>query len=280
MLADYHIHSEYSDDSTEFMENIILRAIKLGFDEICFTDHVDYGIKTDHHKGYRMTPDDFKKADSNLLNVDYPNYFQKIKELQGKYNGEISIKQGLEFGIQTHTIENYQNLYETYDLDFVILSCHQVNDKEFWNHDFQKGKTADEYNNRYYQEIYDCINHFKNYSVLGHLDMIQRYNESIYPFEQSREIITKILSKVIEDGKGIEINTSSFRYGLKDLMPQRSILRLYLELGGKNITIGSDCHIAQDLGDHIPFVRDELKSLGYTHFCTYEKMNNIHDWPL
>ena len=48
MLADYHVHTEFSDDSTEPMGNVINKAIALNIDEICFTDHVDYGIKADH----------------------------------------------------------------------------------------------------------------------------------------------------------------------------------------------------------------------------------------
>ena len=47
MYADYHLHCEYSDDSNEPMENQIQKAITLGLDEMCFTDHVDYGIKRD-----------------------------------------------------------------------------------------------------------------------------------------------------------------------------------------------------------------------------------------
>ena len=45
MLADYHIHCKYSDDSEEDLEKIIETAINKGIGEICFTDHVDYGIK-------------------------------------------------------------------------------------------------------------------------------------------------------------------------------------------------------------------------------------------
>lgn len=41
MLADYHVHTEYSDDSTYPMESVVTDAIELGLDEICFTDHVD-----------------------------------------------------------------------------------------------------------------------------------------------------------------------------------------------------------------------------------------------
>ena len=45
MRADYHVHTELSDDSDYAMENVIEDAITKGLDEICFTDHVDYGIK-------------------------------------------------------------------------------------------------------------------------------------------------------------------------------------------------------------------------------------------
>ena len=47
MLADYHVHTEFSDDSDCTMEQIVEAAIDLGLNEICFTDHVDYGIKKD-----------------------------------------------------------------------------------------------------------------------------------------------------------------------------------------------------------------------------------------
>ena len=51
MKTDYHLHTEFSDDSSEPMENQVKRAIELGLDEICFTDHVDYGVKKDWSEG-------------------------------------------------------------------------------------------------------------------------------------------------------------------------------------------------------------------------------------
>lgn len=38
MLADYHIHSEFSDDSSCPLEEEVKKAIELGLDEICFTE--------------------------------------------------------------------------------------------------------------------------------------------------------------------------------------------------------------------------------------------------
>ena len=64
MLADYHIHSRYSDDSEEEMEVIVLSAIEKGFDEICLTDHVDYGVKIEHEEYLKL--DDEKKKITEL----------------------------------------------------------------------------------------------------------------------------------------------------------------------------------------------------------------------
>ena len=98
----------------------------------------------------------------------------------------------MEFGMQVHTIDQYQQLFNKYPFDFIILSCHQVEDKEFWTQDFQRGRTQKEYNERYYQEILDIIKVYKDYSVLGHLDLIIRYdNQGVYPFEKLKPIIKK-----------------------------------------------------------------------------------------
>ena len=200
MFTDYHVHTEFSDDSDYLMEDVIKDAIKMNMDEICFTDHVDYGIKRDfddprgmlYRKGGPGEPEKMP-----LANVDYPKYFEKIALLKKKYP-EIVIKQGMEFGVQMHTIDLYQKLFNRYSFDFIILSCHQVEDKEFWTQDFQRGRTQQEYNERYYKEILDVIKNYKDYSVLGHLDLISRYDENgPYPFEKIKPMIQEILEIVI-----------------------------------------------------------------------------------
>jgi histidinol-phosphatase (PHP family) len=257
MLADYHMHTSFSDDSDYEMEEAVKKSITIGLDEICFTEHVDYGVKTD-------------------LNCNYENYIKEFKRCKKKYKNQIAIKLGIEFGMQVHTIDSFQRDFDKYDFDFVILSCHQVDDKEFWTQDFQKGKTQQQYNEKYYEEILKVMKNYDDYSVLGHLDMIKRYDkEGEYPFEKVKHIISEILMLAIEKGKGIEINTSSFRYGLMELTPSRDILRLYKELGGDIITIGSDTHEEKHIGHKIDYVKGELKKIGFNKFCTFEKMKPI-----
>ena len=284
MFCDYHVHSEFSDDSRESMEKQIGQAIALGLDEICFTDHVDYGIKKDwdegdirYRGGDRMSSDDTSL--DPIANVNYPEYFGKLLRMKEIYGKRIRIKSGLEFGIQTITIDRYRKLFEKYknELDFVLLSMHQVNNLEFWTQDFQAGKTQKEYNEEYYKEIYEVQKVFKNYSVLAHLDLLVRYDKvGIYPFEKVKDLIAEILKLAIKDNKGIEVNTSSWHYDLKDTQPSRDILRLYKDLGGKIITVGSDAHITSYLGDHIEDAQKILKyEIGLEEFCTFDKMQPI-----
>ena len=120
------------------------------------------------------------------------------------------------------------------------------------------------------------VEHYDNYSVLGHLDLIVRYDEKgLYPFEKTRSYVEQILKKIIQKGKGIEVNTSSHRYGLSDLTPSRAILQLYRELGGRILTIGSDSHKPEHLGAYLKETKALLKSMGFREFCTYEKMQLV-----
>lgn len=253
-LTDYHVHTYYSDDSDCPMEEMVRQALILGLDELAFTEHVDYGVKTD-------------------LNCDYDAYGAELARLREKYAGRITLRKGIEFGVQTHTIPQFRRDFAQQGFDFVILSNHQVGDREFWNGQFQQGKTQREIHTAYYEAIYEVVCAYKDYSVLGHLDMIKRYDPyGAYPDENVLPLVEKILRQVIADGKGIEINTSCFRYGLPDWTPSRRILQLYRELGGTILTIGSDAHRSPDLADHVVQAQRMLKELGFGAICTFANM--------
>lgn len=272
MFADYHVHSEYSDDSTYPLEQVIRDAIGMGMDEICITDHVDYGIKKDWDAGEKIA----YRGSQPLANVDYPRYMAALRDMQIRYGDRIRIRVGLEFGIQTHTIPQFRALLTRYALDFVILSIHQVENQEFWTQEFQRGRTQREYNERYYEELLAVVQQYQGYSVLGHLDLITRYDkQGVYPFERVRPLVEAILRRVIADGKGIEVNTSSHRYGLTDTTPSVAILQLYRELGGTILTIGSDSHAPAHLGTYIGEARALLRDLGFRQFCTFERMQPV-----
>ena len=169
-------------------------------------------------------------------------------------------------------------LYTLHNLVEIVYSKEESLSEmiELWNQAFQKGKTQQEYNELYYQEILKVIQKYKDYCVLGHLDMINRYDQKgIYPFNKVFDLVNEILKQVINDHKGIEINTSCYRYGLKDLTPSVEILKLYKKLGGDIITIGSDGHDVDQYGFKIQETKQILKDLGFKYIYTFDKMKPI-----
>lgn len=257
MNVDYHVHSIFSEDCDVPLETMLKTAIEKNIDEICFTEHMDLGVPT-------------------CLNCDCDAFKTALYDLREKYIDQITVKFGMEYGMQTHTITAYQQNFDSYDYDFIILSCHQVDNLEFCRQGYQKGRTQLEYNMGYYEEILKCAQRYKDYSVIGHLDMICRYDlQGIFPFKSIRDIAAEIMKQAISDGKGIEVNTSSFRYKLQDLTPSKDLLKLYLDLGGKVLTIGSDAHEPYYIAHHFNEVKKELKYMGFKNFCTFEKMQPV-----
>ena len=278
MLADYHVHTEFSDDSVFALEDVCALAIERGIDEICITDHVDYDVRPDWDE-YRRDPSCAKIFEGKLsINVDYERYFPAIEAARERFAPMLAVKTGMEFGVQSHTAERFHALFEQHAdaWDFIILSIHQVGNEEFWNGTFQKGRTQDEYNMQYYEEMLRVVQRFDDWSVLGHLDLIKRYDAAgPWPDENARDIVAEIMKEAIRRGKGIELNTSSIRYGLSDLTPSEGILRLYRDLGGRVLSIGSDSHKPEHLGAHIPMMRERLQAIGFTEFCTFDHMEPV-----
>ena len=267
------------------MESQVRKAIELGLNEMCFTDHVDYGIKRDWDdpRGIEWRQGDGISSGTAerepLANVDYPRYFAKLAFMRAAYGNKIVIRSGLEFGIQSITVADYERLFAKYqdELDFVLFSMHQVDNQEFWSQDFQRGRSQQEYNEAYYEEILKTMKAFKHYSVLAHLDLLVRYDKAgVYPFAKVKDLVAEILRQAIKDGKGIEVNTSSWHYGLADTQPSRDILRLYKDLGGRIITVGSDAHQTSYLADHIKDAYAILRdAIGFKEIATFEYMQPV-----
>lgn len=257
MFYDYHMHSSFSNDSKTDMEDMIKKSINLGLKEICFTDHVDYDLDADDDWG-----------------IDYNKYFDKIKFFQNKYSDKISIKQGIEFGLQEQIIDKCSKEANMYPFDFIICSMHAINRSDLYFGNFFKDKTQHEAYEIYFTKLYSIIKNYKDYSVLGHLDLVKRYGnyDKLLDDKLFSDIIEAILKQAIHDGKGIEINTSCYRYNLPDLTPSRYILNMYKDLGGEIITTGSDSHNPSQIAHQFDYIYSYLKDIGFEYVCKFNKM--------
>lgn len=254
---DQHVHTGFSGDSDIPMEDMVKRAIELGLKEITFTDHVDYDY-----------------FDCGLwFEVDYDKYIKEIERLKEKYS-EIDILLGIEIGYQPHLHERLNKLLNTYPFDFVLCSLHMCEGCDLYSGGFFEGRTQKESYRRYLEEIKYCVQNYDNFDVVGHLDVIIRYGDFVnkeLKYENYRDILDDIFKIIIDKNKGIELNTSGLRYGLKDMHPGKDILKRYFELGGRIITLGSDAHKPADLCKDFEKAIAELKEIGFTKIAKFEK---------
>ncbi|WP_085993481.1 histidinol-phosphatase HisJ family protein [Oceanobacillus senegalensis] len=253
-MFDYHIHSDFSADCDTTMEKTIEKAIEMGLEEICFTEHIDY---------------EYPDKDW-VFEFDLKQYDKKVKAMQKEYEGQISIKKGVEIGVQPYLLPRYNQLMKEESFDFVICSMHSTEKKDLHSGNFFEGKSVDEAYRIYYEELYDCVKHYKDFSILGHIDLVKRYTKDKSK-NNFHEIIKEIFKEIIPAGKGIELNTSGYRYGLEGGMPSADILTLYKECGGEIITIGSDSHVETTLAYKFADALELLKSIGFRYIATYDK---------
>ncbi|WP_164214563.1 histidinol-phosphatase HisJ family protein [Virgibacillus sp. YIM 98842] len=257
-MFDYHTHSDFSADCETPMEETIREAIRLGLDEICFTEHIDYDY-----------PDT-----SIVFELDLEDYDRKIAEMQYQYGEQLTIRKGVEIGIQPHQLERYNDLIEKEHFEFIICSMHTSDKKDLHSGAFFEGKTQEAAYQKYYEELLYCVKHFKNFQVLGHLDLVKRYKRQESK-KEFHDIIGEIFKEIIPAGKGIELNTSGKRYGMDSGMPSTDILKLYKALGGEIITLGSDSHVETTLAYGFKEALELLQSLGYEYVSTFENKRPV-----
>ena len=96
-----------------------------------------------------------------------------------------------------------------------------------------------------------CVRSHQDFDVLGHLTYPSKAgaNPTHRPiiYDKYRDLVDEILKNLVKKGKGIEINTSGVdRCGV--YLPDETYLRRFKELGGEIVTVGSDAHNAQRVG--------------------------------
>ena len=257
MLPDYHLHTDFSGDSTTPPRAQIERAIQLGMDSLCITDHHDYDVES--------------IIDFNL---DLDPYMSSLTRLQEEYKDRIDVRIGIELGLQVHLKEYFKELTRRYPFDFVIGSTHFIDRKDpAYPEFFEERGEANAYL-QYFETTLDNVSHLDDYDVAGHIDYIVRYGPNkaaFYSYEAYRDILDRILKAVIEHGKGIECNTAGLRKGIIQPNPAADVLKRYRELGGEILTIGSDAHIPEDLGADFERTRELLKECGFSYYTVFHQ---------
>lgn len=262
IIADYHVHSDFSSDSKAPMEQMIERGIELGLKKICLTDHMDY---------------DYPPVSDHTFIFDPKAYIEKLEKMRSKYGKQIVILTGVELGLQPHLKDKLASLINEYPFDFVIGSSHVVDHMDPYFPEYWENRSIKEGIRRYFESILENCKVFQGFQTYGHLDYIIRYlpgqlkaaKKIDYSYSDYADILDEVLKTIILLGKGIEVNSAGLKYGHAYPHPKPEILSRYRELGGEIITIGSDAHKPEHLCYDFDIIPDLLKSLDFRYYTTF-----------
>lgn len=261
ITSDFHMHTAFSSDSDASPESMAEGALKKGLNTICITDHMD--------KDYPF----YKEMGENAFVFDVDAYFQKLRKMQKQYKGQIEIRIGIELGLQPHLGEYCREITEKYPFDFVIGSLHVLKRKDpYYREDFSE-LTDEELYRLTFQEMSEILKNVDAFDVLGHMDYIVRYGKyqaKEYSYAAFAPYLNEILKKVIEMGKGIELNTAGLKYGLGFCHPHPDVLRRYRELGGEIITVGSDGHKPEHIAYEFQKASGILQECGFRYYTEFK----------
>lgn len=261
-LMDYHTHSTNSSDGKNSVMEICQSAVDKGIDEIAITDHFEPIIGNEDCKFYK------------------PNvYWADVLKAREKFKGRLRIKLGVELGQPHQFKETSELLINSFPYDYVLGSAHKLTSGIDVGEIDLTDITLDELCEAYLKELYELVKWGK-FNCIGHLDLIKRYSTNHYKTRISlishHDMLEEVLKAAITRGKGIEINTSGLRQAPKETMPGIDVLKLYRELGGEVLTVGSDAHCANDIGKGVAEAIELAREAGFRYITLFN--NRLPEW--
>ena len=261
MLFNIHTHSEHSHDAAAKLDDLCEQALKEGLLGFAVTDHCDCAW---HYK---------PEAYTSLLDS-----WDDCRRAKAIYGDRLVLACGVEIGEAISYRDFSRKVKEARPWDVVLGSVHAVRVKG-WEAPFSLLDFTDcseafirDYLRQYFDDLYEMAA-TEDYDVLCHLTVPLRYICGKYGKRVELEAyyprIEEILRVAVERDKTFEINTSGCAAGRPHFIPDEAILDRYLAMGGRNLTIGSDAHVAERLTNGLQQAADMLRSKGVNELTYY-----------
>ena len=261
-LCDSHIHSEFSFDAEVPVEEMVKQGIANNLKVMTITDHCDAVAigETDNEFGV-------------VLEKSIPASVKETKRVAKLYEDKIKVLAGVELGEPTHFPDKTQIALNMADYDFILASTHEVRGREdFYFLEYTRSN-VDTLLSEYFNEQLEVVK-WNGFDSLAHFDYPARYiyeKTDIKPdYTKFNNIIDEILKILSENNKALEVNTSTIQKPLGRTTPGLDILKRFKSFGGKLITLGSDAHTKEALGQDLDKGIELIKSAGFTSYCYYE----------
>ena len=252
-MFDFHIHSRVSFDGHDTGLQLAQAAASAGLREICFTDHMDF--------------DPLARVQTMLLDLD-----AYAAEYDNLAFPNLTIRYGMEFGLLVDNRAQLREVLQKRSFDFVLGSVHFAQNLDVYFQEYWKDKTPWQAQHQFLEQTLACVQLHEDFDVLAHLTFLNKspHNPAKLPmpYDNHRELLDEILRTLARKGKGLEMNTSGVDRSVGYLPTAEYFLR-FRELGGRIVTVGSDAHRCNRVGQYTDQACAILKDI-FGYVCTFE----------
>lgn len=260
----------FSLDASQSIEELINGTKSQEIKRVSITEHYDMDYP---HKDEIFTFD----------LKEYGSVFPKWRELSSKMNGP-ELLMGIEIGWQPHLNDRIIDTVNTLPFDTVLLSAHVFRGCEIYYSQECPLIPRKERNKEYISLLTRMADELDCYDIIAHYDYINRYiddKDSAVFYNDCPKEFDSLFEVIISKEKALEINTSSINSqmnkGSSFIMPDPDIIRRYIAMGGKLITMGSDAHKSDRIGLHFEKTANYLKSLGVSEVFYFKNRKPFSD---
>ncbi|MCI8592713.1 MAG: histidinol-phosphatase HisJ family protein [Lachnospiraceae bacterium] len=229
MLYDTHLHTiPFSTDSGMVFSEVQKERKAQGLG-LVLTEHMDYGFPP-----FDFDPDEYFKAYS-------------------PYRSDTLLL-GVETGFTADAREMNRSLVRSHPFDMVIGSVHAVGGRDLYEDGcFSQFADKEEAFCVYLETIIENIRDYDDFDTLGHIDYICRvapYPDPLLHYSEYGDAIDTILRILADREQSLEINTRLFA-NTEAVASLEEICRRFEDLGGRTVTVGSDAHRAEVIGNYL-----------------------------
>ncbi|GAA5796637.1 hypothetical protein HPULCUR_002010 [Helicostylum pulchrum] len=281
MPYSYHSHSgQFCKHGYGLLEDVVKEAIRKGFHGYGLSEHMP------RYDDSELYPEEIEACCTpKTLAATYADFQIEAKRLKELYKDQISLLVGAEIEfINKDYAHHVDQLRKMFTADYVVGSLHHVNAIPI---DFSPELYADALNQvndeldqlyvRYFDEQYIMLKSVRP-EVVGHFDLIRIFADQtvadqtlLLPHVWERVI--RNIDYVVGYGGLFEINSRSWKKGLRDAYPQRDIIQVINEKGGK-FTLSDDCHGPKDVGLFYEKLPQYLLETGVSTIYYLSQKNN------
>lgn len=261
---DYHLHTLHSMDGKMSVMELCEAATRAGLDEICLTEHTEFGHPD---PGSDIPPViDTWLADIQAARDAYP---------------ALVIRAGIEIGDNPRCRERIQAWHDAIPLDFRLLSLHLVDNEDPYNSNTFIGKSQEQFYRRYVESKTESVLAWKprDYDAVAHLGYCAKF--APYPlaqrplrFHHAPDAFEALFTRMAKDGKALEVNSSGLR-SMNECIPDRELLEQFHTFGGEFVTLGSDAHRPEHVGQGLEYARELAKECGFRYALTFSQKEPV-----